>query len=69
MTVLKLEAIGNSTGILLLNDGVSQLHLEEGDNLYLVETPNGFMLTPYGHDFEHKMETARKTLKSDNHGN
>ncbi|MBT4932818.1 MAG: AbrB/MazE/SpoVT family DNA-binding domain-containing protein [Rhodospirillaceae bacterium] len=63
MTVLKLKAVGNSTGVILPKDVLSKLQVEKGDNLYVVETPNGITLTPYDPEFEQQMETARKIMK------
>ena len=63
MTVLKLKAVGNSTGVILPKDVLSKLQVEKGDNLYVVETPTGITLTPYDPEFEQQMETARKIMK------
>ena len=63
MTVLKLKAVGNSTGVILPKDILAKLHVEKGDELYVVETPDGITLTPYDPEFEHQMETARKIMK------
>ena len=63
MTVLKLKAVGNSTGVILPKDVLSKLQVEKGDNLYVVETPNGITLTHYDPEFEQQMETARKIMK------
>ena len=63
MTVLKLKAVGNSTGVILPKDVLSKLQVEKGDNLYVVETPDGITLTPYDPEFEHQMEAARKIMK------
>lgn len=63
MTVLKLKAVGNSTGVILPKDILAKLQVEKGDNLYVVETPDGITLTPYDPSFEHQMEAARKIMK------
>jgi len=63
MTALKLKAVGNSTGVILPKEILSKLHVEKGDELYVVETPNGIELTPYDPEFEKQMETARKIMK------
>ena len=63
MTVLKLKAVGNSTGVILPKEVLTKLQVEKGDDLYVVETPDGITLTPYDPEFEHQMEAARKIMK------
>ena len=63
MTALKLKAVGNSTGVILPKEILSRLHVEKGDSLFVVETPNGIELTPYDPEFEQQMEAARKIMK------
>lgn len=63
MTSLKLKAVGNSTGIILPKEILSKLHVEKGDELFVVETPNGIELTPYDPEFERQMNAARKIMK------
>jgi putative addiction module antidote len=63
MTALKLKAVGNSTGIILPKEILAKLHVEKGDSLFVIETPNGIELTPYDPEFERQMEAARKIMK------
>jgi len=63
MATLKLKAVGNSTGVILPKDILTHLHVEQGDTLYVVETPNGIELTPYDPEFEQQMDVARKIMK------
>mgnify|MGYP002725663551 FL=1 len=63
MTTLKLKAVGNSTGVILPKEVLTKLQVEKGDDLYVVETPDGITLTPYDPEFEHQMEIARKIMK------
>jgi putative addiction module antidote len=44
---LKLRAIGTSTGIVLPKETLTRLKLKRGDSLFAVETPEGYLLTPY----------------------
>ena len=39
--------VGNCLGITLPKTVVENYHLAEGDELHLVETPDGVMLTPF----------------------
>jgi len=63
MTSLKLKAVGNSTGVILPKEILARLHVEKGDSLFVIETPNGIELTPYNPEFERQMEAARKIMK------
>jgi len=60
---LTLRKIGTSTGVILPKAELDRLHLQEGDELYLIETPNGLELTPYDPEFEAQMKGAQKVLK------
>jgi putative addiction module antidote len=46
-TTVKITTIGNSVGIVLPKEVLNRLHVEKGDSLYLLETPEGIQLTPY----------------------
>jgi putative addiction module antidote len=63
MQSLKITAIGNSAGIILPKEVLGRLKVEKGDSLYLVETPEGYRLTPHDPAFEAQMEAARKIMK------
>ena len=60
---LTLRKIGTSTGVILPKAELDRLHLQEGDELHLIETPNGLELTPYDPEFEAQMTSAEKVLK------
>lgn len=63
MLKVKVTAIGNSMGVVLPKEALSKLRVEKGDVLYLVEGPDGFMLTPYRQDLDRQMEAAEKVMK------
>jgi putative addiction module antidote len=44
---LKLRAIGTSTGMVLPKEALHRLNVKRGDALFAVETPDGYLLTPY----------------------
>ncbi len=63
MTTLKVRPFGNSLGVLLPKDVLTRLNLKDGDELYLVEAPDGSMrVTPYDPAFEKQMNAARKGM-------
>jgi putative addiction module antidote len=60
---VKITAIGNSAGVILPKEVMAKLHVEKGDQLYIVETPNGIELTPYDQSFVEEMESARRVMR------
>ncbi len=72
MHTLKLTTIGSSTGAVFPKELLAQLKLEKGDKLYVIETPEGILLTPYdpaikdqlkiGQDFMRKYRDTFKVL-------
>lgn len=63
MIKVKVTAIGNSMGIVLPKEALSKLKAGKGDELYLVDSPEGLTLTPYQQDFEHQMKSAEAVMK------
>ena len=45
MYTLKLRRVGTSTGVVLPKEMLAQLRAAEGQEVYAVESPNGFTLT------------------------
>jgi len=54
--------IGNSTGVILPKEAVARLKVRKGDSVFLTETPNGYILTPYDPEFEAQIESARRGM-------
>ena len=63
MIKVKVTPIGNSMGIVLPKEALTKLKTGKGETLYLVDSPEGFMLTPYQQDFEQQMKAAEKVMK------
>ncbi len=63
MLKVKVTPIGNSMGILLPKEALGRLKADRGDTLYLVESPDGYTLTPYQQDFEEQMAAASSLMK------
>jgi len=63
MLKVKITSVGKSVGILLPKEALSKLKANKGDTLYLVESPEGYILTPYQADFESQMQAAEKVMK------
>ena len=65
MVKLKLTTIGNSTGLILPKEILERLHVDKGDVLYVLETPNGIELIPYDPEFAPQMEAAENVMRED----
>ena len=69
---LEVKKIGNSTGVILPKELLTQLNLKQGQWVYVTELPDGGVrLTPYDPDFEKVMTIVddlmveyRDTLKA-----
>ena len=63
MTNLKVRRIGNALGVTLPKEVLTRLHLEEGDRLFLTQTPDGsYRLTPYDPEFEKQVKKKKKIM-------
>lgn len=63
MHALKLTQIGNSVGLVLPKEVLANLKLEKGDTVFVTETPEGYLVTPYDPEFAEQMAAARKIMK------
>jgi putative addiction module antidote len=63
MLALKITKVGNSAGLLLPKEALAKLRVEQGDTVFLTETPDGFRITPYDPEFARQMALARKLMK------
>ncbi|NJR56036.1 MAG: AbrB/MazE/SpoVT family DNA-binding domain-containing protein [Acaryochloris sp. CRU_2_0] len=60
MTTLKIRKVGNSLGATFPKEMLQKLKVEEGDTVFVTETPDGIQLTPYDPNFDKAMEAYRK---------
>jgi len=56
-----LRKMGGSVGATLPKDIADRLHVKEGDELYVVETREGVLLTPYDPGFQRAMAAYERT--------
>ena len=63
MHVLKLTQIGNSVGVILPKDALSRLKLGKGESVFLTETNEGYVLTPYDPALEEKISAGRAFMR------
>lgn len=62
---LKLTAIGNSTGVVLPKELLEKLRVQRGDELMVLETPDGITLTPYNPVFAAQLAVAERVMRGD----
>jgi putative addiction module antidote len=58
----KVTNVGSSTGVVLPQEILAKLHVEQGDTLCFIETPDGFEITPCDPEFEEEMDSAHKVM-------
>ena len=51
----KVRSIGGSLGTIIPREILDEMHVQNGDELLVVKTDQGIMLTPYNPDFEEAM--------------
>jgi putative addiction module antidote len=59
----KVTTVGNSSGITVPKEVLAKLRIAKGDYLTLVETPDGYLLTPYDSNFAKAMEAAEIVMR------
>ena len=60
---MKVVQVGNSLGLVLPKEVLAQLKVERGDSLYLVASPDGFLLTPYDPAVTEQVEAGKRFMK------
>jgi putative addiction module antidote len=60
---LKITAVGNSAGVILPKELLARLRVDKGDELYVLETPDGIRLTTYDPVFAAQMEVAEQVMR------
>lgn len=63
MHVLKLTQIGNSVGVILPKEVLARLRLEKGQSVFVTETAEGMVLTPYDPSLEEEIQAGREFMK------
>ena len=59
---LKLRAVGTSTGVLLPKEMLARMKVKKDDTLFAVETPEGYLLTPYDPELEQQLQKGRNFM-------
>ena len=61
---LKITSIGNSAGVILPKDVLARLRVGKGDELFMVETPNGIELRRSDPGFENQITALRQVMRT-----
>ncbi len=61
---LKITSIGNSAGVILPKELLARLRLGKGDELYVLETPDGIRLTAFDPELAAQMEVADEVMRN-----
>ncbi len=56
MFKLKIRRVGSSSGVILSKDVLAALRVQEGDDILLTESPDGFRLTPYASEIDDELK-------------
>jgi len=59
---LKLRSVGTSTGVLLPKEMLVRLKVKKDDTLFAIETPEGYLLTPYDPEVEQQLNNGREFM-------
>jgi putative addiction module antidote len=63
MLKLKLTTIGSSTGVILPKEVLARLKIEKGDQVFMVETKDGYLITPYDPSLDEQLKAGRDFMK------
>lgn len=63
MQALKLTQIGNSVGVILPKEILARLRVAKGDTLFITESPDGVMLTPYDPEVAKQVDAGREFMR------
>jgi len=63
VSILKLTAVGTSTGVVIPKEMLRRLKVGRGDTLFAVETPSGYLITPYDPALETQIRLSREIMK------
>lgn len=61
---VKARKMGGSIGATLPKEMVERLHIEEGDELMIVETRDGLLISPYDPTFDEAMDVYERAAKN-----
>ena len=63
MHTLKLTQIGNSVGVILPKEALARMKLQKGETVFLTESVDAFILTPYDPALEEEITAGREFMR------
>jgi putative addiction module antidote len=63
VATLKLTAVGTSTGVVIPKEMLSRMKVALGDTLHVVETPDGYLLTPVDPEVAAQIEAGSEFMR------
>jgi putative addiction module antidote len=60
---LKLTQIGDDIGLILPREVLGRLKLEKGESVFLTETPDGYVITPYNPALDEQIQAGREIMR------
>lgn len=63
MPTVTLTQVGNSLGVILPEDALVRLRLGENDKVFLADTPDGLLLTPYNPLLREQLTAGREFMR------
>lgn len=60
---LKVRKVGNSLGVILPKEALAKMKVEEGQALYLTESPDGYRVTKGDDEFSAQMAVAKDLMR------
>jgi putative addiction module antidote len=63
MLKLKVTTIGSSAGVILPKEALARLKVGKGDQLFMVETQDGYLLTPYNPSVDEQLKIGQDFMK------
>lgn len=62
---LKITGIGNSAGVILPKELLARLRVGKGDELHVLETPDGIKLTAFDPELAEQLRVAEQVMHED----
>jgi len=62
---LKVVRIGNSVGVVLPREVLAKLRIGQGEEIFLSESPNGYLMSAIDPDFVDAMAAAETIMRED----
>lgn len=62
MPTIKLTTVGSSVGAVFPKEMLARLKSQKGDELYAIETPDGYLITPYDPSIKEQLSIGQQFM-------